>query len=188
MSKENKSRYVVLGMLSLGPMSGYEIKKRIEGSTSNFWSESYGQLYPTLKQLAEAGLTVSHTEKQEGKPERYIYALTDKGWEALRHWLAEETDHPTQRIELLLKLFFGRQAPAAVSIEHVQKFRALQVQLLEKYVGIEAYLQACAEDDADVPYSLITLSYGKHECNALLAWCDETIATLQRLAETEAAG
>lgn len=81
MSKENKSRFVVLGMLSLGPMSGYEIKKRIEGSTNNFWSESYGQLYPTLKQLVSDGLTVSHTEKQEGKPERYIYTLTDKGWE-----------------------------------------------------------------------------------------------------------
>ena len=30
MAKENKSRYAVLGMLSLGPMSGYDIKKVIE--------------------------------------------------------------------------------------------------------------------------------------------------------------
>ncbi|HEV7235512.1 MAG TPA: PadR family transcriptional regulator [Ktedonobacteraceae bacterium] len=184
MSKENKSRYVVLGMLSLGPMSGYEIKKRIEGSTSNFWSESYGQLYPTLKQLVEDGLTISQTEKQEGKPERYIYTLTEKGWASLRHWLTEPTEHPVQRIELLLKLFFGRQTSASVHIEHVQKFRALQTQLLEKYIAIEAHLRAC-EDDPDIPYALITLNYGQHECRALLAWCDETIATLHRIAETE---
>ena len=184
MSKENKSRYVVLGMLSLGPMSGYEIKKRIEGSTSNFWSERYGQLYPTLKQLVEDGLTVSQTEKQEGKPERYIYTLTEKGWASLRHWLTEPTEHPVQRNELLLKLFFGRQTSPSVHIEHVQKFRALQAHLLEKYIGIEAHLRACA-DDPDIPYALITLNYGQHECKALLAWCDETIATLHRLAETE---
>lgn len=72
-----------------------------------------------------------------------------------------------------------------MNIAHVQKFRALQMQLLEKYVGIEAYLQACAEDDADVPYALITLNYGKHECKALLSWCDETIAMLRSIAETE---
>jgi len=185
MSKENKSRYVVLGMLSLGPMSGYEMKKRIEASTSNFWSESYGQLYPTLKQLVTAGLTVSHTEKQEGKPERYKHTLTDKGWETLRHWLSEKTEHPTQRNELLLKLFFGRQTSATTNIAHVQKFRTLQVQLLEKYANIEAQLQACAKDDPDIPYALITLNYGKHECEALLAWCDETITTLQSIAEAE---
>ena len=187
MSKENKSRFVVLGMLSLGPMSGYEIKKRIEGSTSNFWSESYGQLYPTLKQLVTDGLTVSHTEKQEGKPERYIYTLTDKGWETLRHWLSEETEPSTQRNELLLKLFFGRQTSASVNIAHVQKFRALQVQLLEKYVGIAANLQACAKDDPDVLYALITVNHGRHRCKALLSWCDETIAMLQSIAEAEQA-
>lgn len=40
MAKEHKSRYAVLGMLSLGPMSGYDIKKVIEESINNFWQES----------------------------------------------------------------------------------------------------------------------------------------------------
>jgi hypothetical protein len=40
------SRYALLGMLSLGPGSGYDLKKRIEGSLAHFWSESYGQIYP----------------------------------------------------------------------------------------------------------------------------------------------
>src|SRR5713101_9932570 len=72
MSKENKSRYAILGILSQGPMSGYAIKKFIEASISNFWNESYGQIYPILKQLSEEGLTSTHAEKQEGKPERYV--------------------------------------------------------------------------------------------------------------------
>jgi len=62
-SRENKSRYALLGMLSYMPMSGYDLRKFIESSTSNFWSESYAQIYPMLKQLTREGLTTSHTEK-----------------------------------------------------------------------------------------------------------------------------
>ena len=65
MTKENKSKYALLGILSMCPGSGYDIKKLMEQSTSNFWSESYGQIYPILKQLVAADLATRHTEKQE---------------------------------------------------------------------------------------------------------------------------
>ena len=116
MAKENKSRYAVLGMLSLRPMSGYDLKKYIELGTSNFWSESYGQIYPMLKQLAEEGLTSSHVEKREGRPERHVYTLTDKGWDALRHWLTEPVESQLARNELLLKLFFGCDTPPRLEV------------------------------------------------------------------------
>ena len=55
MAKANKSRYAILGMLALEAASGYQIKKEMEESTSNFWHESYGQIYPILKLLTENG-------------------------------------------------------------------------------------------------------------------------------------
>jgi PadR family transcriptional regulator AphA len=183
MSKENKSRYAILGMLSSHPMSGYDIKKFMEQSTSNFWSESYGQIYPILKQLTDEGLTTSHTEKQEGKPERYVYTLTDKGWDDLGRWLTEPIEHTVERNELLLKLFFGGQVPVSVSLEHVQRYQELQMQLLRKYAAIEEQLKADCIDDPNLPYWLMTVSYGRYRVQALFAWCDETLATLQELAE-----
>ena len=185
MGKENKSRYAVLGMLSICPMSGYDIKKFMEQSTSNFWNESYGQIYPILKQLMDEGLTTSHTEKQEGKPERYIYTLTDRGVEELRNWLTEPIEYTVERNELLLKLFFGWHVPLTENIEHVQKFRALQARLLEKYNGIEANLKIACAQKPELTYSLITVRYGQHRCQALIAWCDETLVTLQALAEKQ---
>lgn len=181
MAKENKSRYAILGMLSKRPMSGYDIKKAIENSVANFWSESYGQIYPILKQLADAGLTTSHTEKQEGKPERYVYTLTNKGREELLHWLTEPAEHAVERNELLLKLFFGHEVPVTTSIEHVRQFRAIMAALLEKYTGIIAYLDEHCTDSPDMLYSRITVSYGLHRARALLQWCDETIALLKQL-------
>src|SRR5947209_13038179 len=185
MGKENKSRYAILGMLSLMPMSGYDLKKYIEMGTSNFWSESYGQIYPMLKQLAEEGLTTSHVEKHEGRPERHVYTLTDKGWDALRHWLTEPVEYQLARNELLLKLFFGGQIQGPVSAEHVQRHRGLQMQLLQHYDGIEAHLQSNFAGSPHLPYWLMTLSYGRHIARALLAWCDETLIALNKLAEAE---
>lgn len=182
MSKENKSRYALLGMLSLQPMSGYDLKKFTEGGTANFWQENYAQIYPMLRQLTREGLTTSHIEKQEKRPERRIYALTEKGWDELRRWLTEPVGPHIERNELLLKLFFARHTTAGVSMEHIRRFRTRQVQLLQHYEEIEASTRQSFPEHEDLPYWFITLSYGKHVAQAFLAWCDETLATLEQLA------
>src|SRR5450755_869891 len=181
MSKENKSRYALLGILNTRPMSGYGIKKYIEQSISNFWQESYGQIYPMLKQLTAEELVTSHVEKEEGKPERYIYTITDKGQEELRLWLEEPVEYQVRRDELLLKLFFGSSIPANDIIEHIRHFRTLQEQLLQKYSMIAAKLESYLSDNnTNTLHQLLTVRYGLHKTQALIAWCDETIATLQQ--------
>ena len=185
MSKENKSKYAVMGVLSLYPSSGYDIKKFMKGSTSNFWSESYGQIYPILKQLVEEGLAARHAEKQEGKPEKYLYTLTEQGKAELRDWLSESVESAVERNELLLKLFFGAHILLEKNKEHVHAFQELQSQLLGKYEGIERELLAEVQDDALFSYPLITVRYGIHRCRALLTWCDETLGTLHHLAQQE---
>jgi PadR family transcriptional regulator, regulatory protein AphA len=84
MAKGNRSKYAILGLLSWDPMSGYDIKTAVEQSISNFWNESCGQIYPMLKRLAAEGLAATSVEKQVGKPDRYVYALTEKGCKALQ--------------------------------------------------------------------------------------------------------
>ena len=187
MSKENKSKYAVMGVLSLSPSSGYDIKKFMECSTSNFWSESYGQIYPILKQLVEEGLAASHAEKQEGKPEKYIYTLTEQGKAGLRCWLSESVESAVERNELLLKLFFGTHIPLEKNKEHVHAFQELQAHLLEKYEGIERELSAEVQDDGTLLYRVMTVRYGIHRCRALLTWCDETLGTLHHLTQQERA-
>jgi len=185
MSKENKSKYAVMGVLSLWPSSGYDIKKFMECSTSNFWSESYGQIYPILKHLVEEGLAASHVVKQEGKPEKYIYTLTEQGQEGLRDWLSESIESAVERNELLLKLFFGVSIPLEKNKEHIHAFQKLQLHLLAKYEGIERELVAHAQDDVAFTYRVMTVRYGIHRCRALLTWCDETLDTLHHLAQRE---
>ena len=39
----SKTPYAILGMLSIEPMSGYDIRQIMRNSTANFWSESDGK-------------------------------------------------------------------------------------------------------------------------------------------------
>lgn len=159
-------------------MSGYDLKKAIEQSVGNFWNESYGQIYPMLKHLATEGLATASVKRREGKPERYVYALTKKGRKALQHWLKAPAGREVGRVEILLKLFFGRQVAVADNIRHVQRFQALQRQLLQKYDAIEERLRTEQARHPDLPYWLLTVSYGRHLCQARLHWCDETLSRL----------
>jgi len=183
MSKENKSRYALLGMLSLAPMSGYDLKKATDISIGHFWQENYAQIYPMLKQLMKEDLTTSHVEKQEGKPDRHVYTLTDKGRKELQRWLAEPVDYQIYRSELLLKLFFAGQAPLPVSEEHVRQYRERQVRLLQVLKELEANLKENFSDDPNAPYWVMTLNYGWHNARASVDWCDETLAAFEKLAE-----
>ena len=47
--------WAVLGLLGLRPMSGYDIKRAVDRTIRHFWAASYGQIYPELKRLEEAG-------------------------------------------------------------------------------------------------------------------------------------
>src|ERR1700761_1644592 len=78
----------LLGLLSLGPMSGYDIRQLIPQSIGHFWSESYGQIYPALKALTTEGLVTKKTERKKGRPDRNIYSLTEAGRKQLTEWLA----------------------------------------------------------------------------------------------------
>jgi len=37
---------VLLGVLAIEPMSGYDLGLTIRQSVGHFWNESYGQIYP----------------------------------------------------------------------------------------------------------------------------------------------
>jgi DNA-binding PadR family transcriptional regulator len=103
--------YVVLGMLRLGKRTGYDIKQLVDRSTRFFWAASYGQIYPELKRLEEAGLIRGESDPQGGR-QRRAYELTPDGQRALDEWLKTPDIPLTETRDLgLLKLFFADGLP-----------------------------------------------------------------------------
>jgi DNA-binding PadR family transcriptional regulator len=172
---------VLLGLLTVMPMSGYDLGQTIRTSVGFFWNESYGQIYPNLKTLAAEGLVTSKTGRQEGKPERHIYSITRKGRERLAAWLAVAPQPEIPRNELLLKLFFGAQVPAEILIgyveEMVERTRALVLKFTQTGDEVSAQQQY-----PDTPYWKMTARFGQLELEAHLRWGEETLAELRKIA------
>jgi PadR family transcriptional regulator AphA len=178
----------LLGLLSLGPMSGYDIRQLISQSIGHFWSESYGQIYPGLKRLAAAGLVVKKTKRGKGSPDRHVYSLTAEGREQLRRWLKVPVAKEVPRNELLLKLFFGAQVAPNVSREHVQDYLERQQKELQVYGAIAKKLRKEEAKDPQLPFWLMTLSMGRHRSAAMVKWCKETLAELEALERRQQGG
>jgi DNA-binding PadR family transcriptional regulator len=177
MARGSKSKYAVLGILTIAPSSGYDLKKFTENNLSHFWSESYGNLYTLLKRLLEQGLVTKQTQRQEGKPDRIVYSITDKGREEFEQWLALPAEPESIRSELLLKLFFGNRMPRERVTAHLLAFRRQQEGLDAALAGVERVLEA-QRHHPDYPFWLMTLRRGRLVCQARLRWVDESLALL----------
>ena len=179
--KKSKTRFAVLGILSYGPMSGYDIKKFYEQNVAGFWSESYGQIYPILKRLAEEELATKSIHKQEGKPDRHIYALTEKGREELQQWLLESTGRHIGRHETLLKLMFGQQIPIAANILQIEHFRNRQANELKEIESLKERFTQEEVDDPNLPFWQLAFTYGEHVNRAYINWAEEALAALRKM-------
>jgi DNA-binding PadR family transcriptional regulator len=183
MAHENKTKYAVLGLLSWrGPLSGYQVKQAYEVSAGFFWNVSFGQIYPTLKQLEAEGFATSTIERTENRPESRVYAITDKGRAALREWLEEPTAQPVPRNELLLKFIHGFREPSAVMLGHVRRLRerteAGQRASHETLARIRPVWTKGGLDDAETLW-LLAVRYAELVDGAVLRWCREATKVLE---------
>lgn len=179
--KSKTTRFALLGLLSLGPHSGYGLKKRMEQSIAHFWSESYGQIYPTLRRLEAEKLATRRREAGRGRPERLVYSITGPGRRELTRWLELPARFEPPRSELVLRMFFGGQASVDASRRQIEAFRAQHQELFERYDQIERGLRTKYARHPGLPWWLITLNFGRHRSRAFLDWCDETLRQLGRL-------
>jgi DNA-binding PadR family transcriptional regulator len=180
--KDNRTAYVILGMLSIAPKgSGYELHKAIEENFGSFWGESYGQIYPTLKRLAAEGLIEPIKAADEPKKRRQEYALTEAGRSNLREWLAQPFKNDPPRNEFMLKLFFGREAAPGVSIAHVRELQERNRRTIAMLEGIESMARAYQSTNPNMPYWMLTLRLGVTMTRAAIEWGELALAELTKL-------
>jgi DNA-binding PadR family transcriptional regulator len=181
MPKENRTKFAILGMLDMSPMSGYDIRKCSDHSISHFWKEDYGHIYPTLKLLLDQGLATKAEEPaSERKPAKHVYSITGAGREELATWLAEAPNAPNLRIELLLKVFFGSRAEPDRLKSMLKAEEASCRRSSEELVATEKQLvEGGAGNGRETRFQLMTLRYGKRYYESLGSWCRETLEELE---------
>lgn len=98
--------YAVLGLLSVGTWTTYELAKQVQRSLNWFWPRAERKLYDEPKRLAALGLATATRELTGNRP-RTVYAITDEGRDALREWLGEPPAPRTVEFEAMVKVFFA---------------------------------------------------------------------------------
>ena len=171
--------HVILGMLRMEPMSGYEIKQVVDQSTRFFWAASYGQIYPELRRLKREGL-IEGEQAPRGGRRRTVYTLTSEGERVLGAWLKEPPAPPELRFEGLLKLFFLRDQEHETARRQLESMRRQNSAALRRLREIEPASRALPE----LPQFLV-LQSGITTCEAIEGWLDEAERRLTQIERSE---
>lgn len=170
MAKDRKIDVVILGLLSHEDLTGYDIKKRLDGAIGFFWKGSFGNIYPALTTMEKEGLVSKKKNSKTGGREKIPYHITKQGIKALQAWLQEEQTSNELRYETLLKLYFGGSADRSLAIRNIQIFEEdvkRNLTVLNMYKdNLEKVL-----DEEDHIFYYLTVTFGIDTYEAYLKWC-----------------
>lgn len=183
-SSGNKTKFLILGLLSEESLSGYEIKKIVDMRFSFFWSESFGQIYPQLKKLSEDGLIqeilLNDTENNKVSKK---YSITDKGRVELKEWLEEPVEKETVRYEILLKMYFSNVISPGVMLGHIKEFQISHRNQLKLFKKFQLQLEEFKDVHDNHEDILMVLSFGQKVWKAYDDWCEEVAEILEKRIE-----
>ncbi len=172
MESLSATAYVILGMVRTEPRSGYEIKAVVDDTTRFFWAASYGQIYPELKRLSEAGLVVG-VDSPTGGRRRTVYEITADGEEELKAWLRQPPATFEMREEGLLKLFFANALPREEAVEILRAMRSYRLAANAKLRSMEPMAE-----EKDDPFPLTVLRGGIEFTEWFADWCERMEAQI----------
>jgi DNA-binding PadR family transcriptional regulator len=172
-----KTSYAVLGLLSFGERSGYDLKALADYSIANFfWSPAGSQIYAELRRLTYLGFVTETMVRQERRPDKRIYQLTTSGQGALSDWLEiPEVEPDIFKSTFLLKIFLGRSTQTETIVAQVEERR----QQIEERISQLEEKEATLRDRPELAFAYITLKSGLAANRAQLLWTEEVVEELK---------
>jgi DNA-binding PadR family transcriptional regulator len=176
-------RHAVLAALLEGEASGYQLAKRFDVAVANFWSATPQQLYRELDRLTADGLVEARVVRQQRRPDKRMFTLTDDGRAELHSYTSTSAKPVAMRDELLVKLqaIDVGDAPAVTKEILVRLDRARA-----KLAGYDRLLadmldgrdEATFERTADRIGPYLTLMAGRMYEQTNIEWCNAALRVL----------
>lgn len=122
------TKHVILALLDIQPMSGYELLQKMEISLDSLWAATYSQIYPMLHKLEQEGLVAGTLVPGERQRQRTEYTLTDVGRAELRDWYNQPVQYLPFRDPFKLWATYIDVAEPAVVFANIDAHLALHTQ------------------------------------------------------------
>ena len=165
---------LILGLLAIAPMTGYDIKRHVDSTVRHFWAADKAQVYRALASLVKDGYATVEVVRQETRPDRQEHHITEAGRAALRDWLASPLPAPTDRDPFLARLFFAGNLGRDHVLALLHQRRAQAEELLATLTVMRRAPDAATDRSAYLRNA--TLESGLAHARAELAWL-QTVET-----------
>jgi DNA-binding PadR family transcriptional regulator len=177
-------KHALLGILTVKPMTGYELKQFFDSTVQHFWNAELSQIYPTLKHLEEQGWVEKRVEVQESRPNKKIYEITDDGKEEYTRWALHPLPPADLRDPFLIRVFFGDN----LSVEDMLVLLRHQMEEQQKVLAFnEAVLRPKIKESVEALGSTrrglfwtLTLEMAIAHRRAYVEWCEQSMKLLEQ--------
>jgi DNA-binding PadR family transcriptional regulator len=165
--------YALLCALHKGPLTGYDLVRRMDRPIGYYWSARQSQIYPELGRLAEDGLVTSDAEPGPGPHQKRTHRLTPAGQSALAAWLPVPPPPSRDRDELVLKTYALRAAePAEMRVLYLTEATRHEARLASYREQQAALVQVGAAEPGHRDFgAYATLELGVRREEHYAEWC-----------------
>jgi DNA-binding PadR family transcriptional regulator len=167
--------YALLGLLARGPLSGYDLARKMRQPVGFFWHARHSQIYPELARLEQQELVTHEVVEQRDRPDKKVYTITEDGRARLRAWIESPLNTIGTRDELVLRAFSVWLADRDHSIALFRDQQRRHLEQLALYEGFREQMEddGAAEADAASPEfaTYATLQRGLGYEREYAAWC-----------------
>jgi len=175
---KNKTKFVILGLLTEGPLSGYDLKNIIDVRFRYFWSESYGQIYPQIKKMLATGEIEKEFTPTDSR-KKQLYRITQKGYISLSSWMALPVEKETVRLEILLKIYFSGFMDNTTLTNHLVSFKQQHELELKQIKGFQKELESIPNPHNNHQNILNVIDFGIITNQAYLEWCNTMLNEME---------
>ncbi|GAB2635068.1 PadR family transcriptional regulator [Kribbella swartbergensis] len=168
---------IILGLLSIAPMSGYDLKRHFDSTINYFWSADKAQIYRTLATLVTDGLVEVEKVPGEAGPDRQVHRLTAAGRATLHEWLTSDLDRQPERDAFLARVFFAGDLDPSETSALLERRRHAARTTLATLEAIRA--NSPEPTDRAGRLRLATLDNGLRHTRTELEWLESLEETLR---------
>ena len=173
-SRAQSLEFALLGLLSQGPLHGYELRKRMSAIYGPFRALSFSVLYPQLRKMLEANLIEESFADAGGlsRRPRIVYDLTAKGKERFSNLMQSASPDSFEDEGFEVRFAFFGPTP-----------RNNRVRILEgRHRRLVEKAEIVRKDLAKIPEGIDTylVEWRRHSLESAereIAWLEEMIKT-----------
>jgi DNA-binding PadR family transcriptional regulator len=159
----------VMALVGRGGASGPELVEMATGASPLFWAGGASHVLREARRLADEGYLSARLEPATTRP-RTVFELTDKGYAAMRAWLATPSTYPRIQHEAAIRLFASDLGDRHAVVDSL---RALRAQL----PALEALCDRYEERARSIPHRtkaiVLELGLARRIIAAHRDWVDE---------------